>query len=128
MLTAIRSAGVPQLETCPSWCVLDHSQDVYPDPEDRFHYGPDVLLKPPAGSSPDHDALPALRAKLIQPEVPQDNDPICVMVDHGDVYGPYAQLDVEKADQMIRDLKTFTARLQQMRDVLAAIERPAPQH
>jgi hypothetical protein len=118
--TAGRIASAPPSPPCPSWCVLDHSQDVYPDLEDRFHYGPDVRLKAPAGSSPDNDPLPALRAALIKPEVPQDNDPICVMVDHGDVYGPYAQLDVEKADQMIRDLKTFTARLQQMRDVLAA--------
>ncbi|MEU9557366.1 DUF6907 domain-containing protein [Streptomyces fumanus] len=107
------------LGPCPPWCVIDHARDAYSDPEDRFHYGPDLLLKPPAGSHPDNDPLPVLRAKLFLPEVPREKDPACIMVDHGDVYGPYAQLDVEKADQMIRDLKAFTARLQQMRDQLA---------
>lgn len=119
-ITAGRDRSTPLPFVCPPWCVVDHSQDPYPAPEDRFHYGADVLLKAPPGSHPDNDPLPALRMKLIQPEVPLGEDPICVMVDHGDVYGPYAQLDVEAADQMIRDLKVFTARLQELRDRVAA--------
>ncbi|MER7174598.1 DUF6907 domain-containing protein [Streptomyces mesophilus] len=107
---------------CPAWCVIAHEDD-WPQPEDVFHRSNDLMLQPPKGSMPDRQTpLPALRAELILPQVPEDNDPACILLDHHDVYGPYAQLDVEHADQMIRDLKTFTARLQGMRNQLAALK------
>ncbi|WP_406507622.1 DUF6907 domain-containing protein [Streptomyces sp. NBC_00212] len=112
--------------TCPDWCVVEHDDA---PPVDTFHRGANLVLKPPTASAPDQQSrlfqapapLPVLRAELMLPEVQQDNDLACIILDHHDVYGPYAQLDVESADQYIRDLKTFTARLQQMRDQLTAL-------
>lgn len=113
--------------TCPDWCVVEH--DSAELPVDTFHRSANLVLKPPATSAPDQQSplfqangpLPTLRAELMLPEVQQDNDLACIIVDHHDVYGPYAQLDVESADQFIRDLKAFTARLLQQRDQLAAL-------
>ncbi|WP_275559608.1 hypothetical protein [Streptomyces sp. 5-6(2022)] len=107
--------------SCPPWCTGGHDSNI---PEDVFHRSASVSLRPPSGSLPDRPSpSPRLSAYLMLPEVPEDDDPACIILDHGDVYGPYAQLDVEYADQMIRDLKTFTARMQQLRDQLAAAKK-----
>lgn len=113
-------AGAGRVESCPPWCIGGHDLD---HPDDVFHRGEFLKLKAPEGSGPRKgDQLPALCAQLVMPEVAEDDDPACIVVDHNDVYGPYAQLDVAKADQMIRDLKVYTARLQEMRDQLAALK------
>ncbi|NED31975.1 hypothetical protein G3I64_04990 [Streptomyces sp. SID8499] len=48
--------------------------------------------------------------------------PATLVVDLGESLGHYAELTLETADQFLRDLKTFTARVQQMRDQLAALK------
>ncbi|MCT9078813.1 DUF6907 domain-containing protein [Streptomyces fulvoviolaceus] len=110
--------------TCPSWCLVDHAED-FPVWGDVFHRSDVVQLLAPKASRPPgerHLQGPRLAAHLMVPELPQKNDPPAVILDHGDVYGPYAQLEVEHLDQYIRDLKTFTARLQDMRNRLAEIQ------
>ncbi|QLJ05712.1 hypothetical protein HZZ00_34960 [Streptomyces sp. NEAU-sy36] len=112
------ATDVGRVASCPPWCIGGHDSD---NPDDVFHRGPFLKLKAPDGTGPTKmPALPALCAQLVMPEVAEDDDPACIIIDHNDVYGPYAQLDVEAADQMIRDLKTYTACLQQLRDQLAA--------
>lgn len=113
----------PQTTTCPSWCTGDHAID---PPEDFFHRSLIATVAAPesASFSVGTLGLPRFEAHLVLPEGPEGSDePPQITVDTGDVFGPYAELDVEHADQFIRDLKTFTARMQQMRDQLAAIQR-----
>ncbi|MEV7032717.1 hypothetical protein AB0N99_21190 [Streptomyces sp. NPDC093272] len=122
---AINTAGriaSAQLESCPPWCVLDHRGDWVGD---LFHRGADASASVPSdtayavGSS----GAPHLNAHLVLPEMDEHPDaPPQITVDAGDLFGAYAELDVERADQFIRDLKMFTARVQQMRDQLAAMK------
>lgn len=110
--------------TCPAWCTRDHAID---SPEDFFHRSHIAKLAAPESASfaTDGEGGPRFEAHLVLPEGPEGGDePPQITVD-ADVFGPYAELDVEHADQFIRDLKTFTARMQQMRDQLAAIKKEA---
>ncbi|MGW6905683.1 DUF6907 domain-containing protein [Streptomyces sp. NPDC054940] len=119
--TARSSASVLEAVKCPTWCVVDHGPEL-PIWGDIFHRSNVVELLAPKASRPpgdEHLQGPRLAAHLMVPEVTADTDPPAVILDHGDVYGPYAQLQVEHLDQYIRDLKVFTARLQEMRNQLA---------
>lgn len=109
-----------QTVMCPAWCVGSHAID---PPDDIFHRSHMATLSAPEGASfaADGEGGPRFEAHLVLPE--GDGEPSQITVDTGDVFGPYAELDVEHADQFIRDLKTFTARMQQMRDQLATIQK-----
>lgn len=66
---------------------------------------------------------PMLTAHLVLPAGPEgDNEPAQISVDTGDLWGPYAELDVEQADEFIRDLKEFTAFMELYRGRLAALK------
>lgn len=114
IVTAGRMGSAPRPFTCPSWCVVDHAGEA---PEDVFHRGERAWLKPD-GSRSGGEGPWVLEAHVVVAEgEPGD---AAVVVDLSKVTaGPYAELTVETADQFIRDLKTFTARVQQMRDQLA---------
>ncbi|MFI6468747.1 DUF6907 domain-containing protein [Streptomyces sp. NPDC050516] len=106
--------------TCPDWCVVEHGND---PPDDVFHRGGCAQTRLPENlirlSSDDLKLV----ARLCLPEAPEPGDEGgFVVVDRGDLFGPYAELDIEHTDQFIRDLKAFTARVQQMRDQLAAVK------
>jgi hypothetical protein len=119
IITAGRIASAPLPFTCPDWCVVDHSRDsllASPGDKDVIHRSAHTWLQPDgAGGEPWE-----LSAHLASPELGYA-DPLLVL-DVGVPLDPYAELTVEAADQFIRDLKTFTARVQQMRDQLAAMK------
>ncbi|MEV4043114.1 hypothetical protein [Streptomyces sp. NPDC049744] len=112
---------LPRMESCPSWCVGEHDADVEGN---LFHRSPVVLAAVPEESAEptlrDEAEVPMLTAHLVVPEGPEFADEDAqITVDCGDLWGPYAELSVDQADRFIRDLKTFTARVQQLRDQLA---------
>lgn len=116
--TAGRTASAPRLESCPEWCVIDHGDDPI---DDIFHRGDYAQVGVPEGQVHLSNKDLKLNVSLCLPEVPEPGDEGgFLVVDLGDPWGPYAELDAEHADQFIRDLKTFTARVQQMRDQLDA--------
>lgn len=120
MATATRPARASRLASCPSWCVLDHRGD---HPDDYFHRGASAAVSVPDGTAHavGSSGPPHLDAHLVLPvSVEEPDERPCITVDAGDLFGAYAELDVEHADQFIDDLKWFTARMQQMRDQLAA--------
>lgn len=104
--------------TCPDWCVLEHGND---PADDIFHRSVKARVGiPEAQTFLSSDSL-QLVASLCLPEAPEPGeDAGFIVLDCGDLFGPYAELDIEHADQFIRDLKTFIARVAQMRDRLAA--------
>lgn len=119
--TAARIASA-RIETCPDWCVLDHTGDWV---DDLFHRGPSVVISVPedAAYAVGSSGAPHLDAHLVLPQLREDPDgPAQITVDAGDLFGAYAELDVAHTDQFIRDLKAFTARMEQLRDQLAAIK------
>lgn len=119
--TAARIASA-QIDSCPAWCVIDHTGDWA---DDLFHRGPNAVASVPESSahSVGSSGAPHLNAHLVLPEMASEPDaPAIVTVDAGDMFGAYAEMDLEQTDQFIRDLKTFTARVQQMRDQLAAMK------
>ncbi|MEV6859319.1 hypothetical protein AB0M89_36790 [Streptomyces microflavus] len=116
--TVSRSAAAPQVRTCPSWCVVDHGNDPI---DDIFHRSDYMQVGIPDDQVHLSDADLKLTAHVCLPEVPEPGDENGFLVlDHGDLFGPYAELDLEHCDQFIRDLKTFTARIEQARDWIAA--------
>lgn len=124
-ITAGRTASAPQLKGCPSGCDGEHNFD---REGNFFHRGPLAVATVPEGSAgpifkDKEPEGPCLTAHLVVPDGPEFVDePAHIAVDGGDLFGRYAELDLAHADQFLRDLKTFTARVQQMRDQLAAIE------
>lgn len=116
IIAAGRIPSAPQPFTCPEWCVVDHGEDV---PEDVFHRSDFTWLRPDGSLSGDEGPW-EVAAQLVVPEA-ADEEPT-IAVDLGESLGSYAELTVETADQFIRDLKVFTARVQQMRDQLAAMK------
>jgi hypothetical protein len=118
--TAGRIASAPQTVQCPDWCVIDHGDDPI---DDIFHRGAYMQAGVPADQVHYVDADLKLVAHLCLPSAPQPGEEGgFLVVDPGDMFGPYAELDLEHTDQLIRDLKTFTARIEQARDVLAALK------
>lgn len=118
-ITAGRDRSTPLPFTCPSWCAVDHAeQDVprFPGDVDVIHRSAHAWLNS-AGSS---DEPWELSAHLASPEL--GYAPAVLVVDVGAPLDPYAEFDVERADQLIRDLKAFTSRVQQMRDHLVAMK------
>jgi len=120
--TAVQSDHRPV--QCPEWCDGVHNKD---SAGEFFHRGRIAIASVPEGAAVptiDKDGnAPLLTAHLVLPAGPEgDEEPAQITVDCGDLWGPYAELDVEQADQFIRDLKTYTARLEQMRDQLAAVK------
>lgn len=105
--------------SCPSWCVVDHGHDI---PEDVFHRSSLAWLVPDGSRSGDEGPW-RLAAHLVVAEVPESGDDGQIVVETGnETLGPYIELDVERADQFIRQTKVFLARIEQMRDQLAAIQ------
>ncbi|WP_331448011.1 DUF6907 domain-containing protein [Streptomyces xanthochromogenes] len=104
--------------TCPDWCDIEHGND---PPEDVFHRSVQARVGiPNAQVFLSSDSLQFV-ASLCLPEMPEPGEGTgFIVLDGGDLFGPYAELDVEHADQFIRDLKTFTARVQQMRDRISS--------
>lgn len=123
-ITAGRSTSALRAKPCPDWCDRVHNDDGWGN---FFHRGRLAVVSVPeaAAMSTLHDKAeaPLLTAHLVLPDGPEgEEEPAQITVDCGDLWGPYAELDVEQADQFIRDLKTFTAHLQQYRDQLAAVK------
>jgi len=110
--------------TCPSWCDGDHNPDGFGN---FIHRGQTVLVGPPDSAAKPTSKVksetPLLTAHVMLPAGPDfDEEPPAIVVDNADLWGPYAELTLAEADQFLRDLKTFTARVQQMRDQLAAMK------
>ncbi len=121
IIAAGRDRSTPLPFTCPSWCVVDHYEHDMPrfaGDRDAIHRSAFTYLRPDASLSGDDGAW-ELAAQLASSEL--DGGPT-IAVDLGEPLGHYAELTVETADQFIRDLKVFTARIQQMRDQLAAMK------
>ncbi|HEY9372199.1 DUF6907 domain-containing protein [Streptomyces sp.] len=116
--TAGRIASPPRLESCPEWCVIDHGNDPI---DDIFHRGAYMQVGIPDDQVHLSSRDLKLTASLCLPEMPEPGDEDGMLVlDQGDLFGPYAELNVEECDQFIRDLKAFTARVEQARDWMAA--------
>lgn len=123
-VTAASAPNAPQVVHCPDWCDRVHNDDGWGN---FFHRGRlAVVSVPEAAAMPtlhDKAEAPLLTAHLVLPAGPEgDDEEPSITVDCGDLWGPYAELDVDQADQFIRDLKTFTAHVQQYRDQLAAVK------
>lgn len=119
-MTSTTSTGcMPAGETanCPPWCVVEHGSDI---PEDVFHRSGFAWLVPDGSRSGDEGPW-KLAAHLVVAEVPEPGDDGQIVIETGnETLGPYIELDVERADQFIRQTKVFLARVEQMRDQLAA--------
>lgn len=113
-ITAGRDRSTPLPFVCPSWCVVDHEGEA---PEDVFHRSERTWLKPDGSRSGDEGPW-ELEAHLVVAEGQPEDAAVVVDLSEASL-GPYSELTVETADQFIRDLKTFTARVQQLRDQLA---------
>jgi hypothetical protein len=118
--TAGRSTSTPVAPKCPPWCVIDHSDDTMSALMGDFIHRSDFAWLRPDGSRSGDEGPWEVAAQLVSSD--EDGTAPAVAVDLGDTIGPYAELTVETADQFLRDLKTFTARVQQMRDQLAAMK------
>ncbi|MEU9183331.1 hypothetical protein AB0D14_01935 [Streptomyces sp. NPDC048484] len=118
--TAGRTASAPRVEKCPAWCVVEHGDDPI---DDIFHRGSYAQVGVPDDQVYLSTDDLKMVAHLCLPEVPEPGDENgFVVLHHGDLWGPYAELDIEGTDQLIRDVKTFAARLQQLRDQMAAVK------
>ncbi|MFJ7242381.1 DUF6907 domain-containing protein [Streptomyces olivaceus] len=118
-VTAGRDRSTPLPFVCPSWCVVDHYEyDMprFPGDRDAVHRSAFTYLRPDGALSGDERPW-ELAAQLAVGEL--DSAAATIVVDLGESLGSYAELTLETADQFIRDLKTFTARVQQLRDQLA---------
>jgi hypothetical protein len=124
-ITAACSSNAPQATACPEWCDRVHNAD---GDGNYFHRGRLAVVSAPEKSAmpleTDKDSRPPmLTAHLVLPAGPEgDDEPPQITVDTGDLWGPYAELDVDQADEFIRDLKEFTAFVELYRDRLAAIK------
>lgn len=119
-IAAGRDRSTPLPFVCPSWCVVDHYEYDRPRFEgdrDTVHRSAFTYLRPDGALSGGEGPW-EVAAQMAAPEL--GGEPT-IVVDLGESLGPYAELTVETADQFIRDLKVFTARVQQMRDQLAAL-------
>lgn len=103
--------------TCPSWCVIDHSQDPWHGTEDFFHRSAEADVPAPAGSKP-ADAEPMVAAHLVD----HSNNPEWSCISIGTTDRGFDMETVEQADAYIAHLKTYTAAVEEMRDRLAAIK------
>ncbi|MEU6768629.1 hypothetical protein ABZ916_39730 [Streptomyces sp. NPDC046853] len=125
LVTAGRTASAPMGRACPTGCDGQHSRDVEGN---FFHRGPLAVVATPTESAgrvltAEEPVVPRLTAHLVVPDGPElGAEPPQITVDAGDLFGPYAELDADQADEFIRSLKDFTARVQQMRDQLAEIK------
>jgi len=118
VITEHPSASVLGSGKCPSWCVIEHGDDQV---DDIFHRSAYMQVGIPDDQVHLSDRDLKLTAHLCLPEVAEPGDENGFLVlDQGDLFGPYAELDVEECDQFIRDLKTFTARIEQARAWIAA--------
>jgi len=115
-----RIASAPCLPHCPPWCVIDHSDDSMSFLMGDFIHRSDFAWLRPDGARSGDEGPWELAAQLVASE--EEGEPPLIVVDLGESLGPYAELTVETADQFLRDLKTFTARVQQYRDQLAAMK------
>jgi hypothetical protein len=86
---------------------------------DTIHRSSFAWLRPDGSRSGDEGPW-ELAAQLVASD--EEGELPAIAVDLGETLGPYAELTVETADQFLRDLKTFTACVQQMRDQLAAMK------
>lgn len=118
VITEGRTTSAPTAEQCPDWCVVDHGDDPI---DDIFHRSAYMQVGAPDDRVHLSDRDLKLTAHLCLPSAPEpgDEDGLLV-VDYGDLWGPYAELDLEHTAQLVRDLKAFTARVEQARDWMAA--------
>lgn len=118
-ITAGRITSAPWTGQCPSWCVIDHGRDI---PVDVFHRSEFAWLTPNGDLSGDEGPW-ELAAHIVTAEVPQDGDGSGLVIETQDgTAGPYIEIGIEHVDEFIRQGKAFLARVQQMRDQLAAIK------
>lgn len=123
--TAGRIASPLQPFTCPSWCVVDHSQDLlrFPGDLDVIHRSALAWLSP-NGDRSGHPGRWELAAHIAAPESPEDalDVPLlCIETQEG-VGGAYVELDAEQVEEFIRQGKAFLAHVQQMGAQLAAMK------
>ncbi|MDX2703961.1 hypothetical protein PV350_13975 [Streptomyces sp. PA03-6a] len=119
----IKLTGAPIAVTCPSWCTTPHGDGEIA--ENTWHEGPSILFVGPGdfyeyfdGGEPYEVMWAAISAE------PNDADgshgqPYIYFDTQGQATG--ARLDVAQADAVLRDLRQYVDRLQQMRDRLAQI-------
>lgn len=119
-ITAGRTASAPRPFTCPPWCVIDHGDAPV---EDVFHRSAAAWLKPNAERS-GHPGRWELAAHIVTAEAPEDDldVPLLVIDTQDGPGGAHVELDVEQVEEFIRQGKAFLARVQQMRDQLAAMK------
>ncbi|MBD9730208.1 hypothetical protein PV755_46675 [Streptomyces caniscabiei] len=117
-VTAACSSNAPWVGQCPDWCVVEHGDDI---PQDVFHRSALAWLKPNDERS-GHPGRWELAASIVAVEEPEDelDVPLLCIETQAGVGGPYVELDVEQVEEFIRQGKAFLARVEQMRDQLAA--------
>lgn len=118
-ITLGRPTNIPAApSTCPEWCVIDHGDE---PADDLFHRSAYMQAGVPDDQVHLSNADLKLVAHLCLPSAPEPgHENGFLVVDLGDCWGPYAELDEEHTSQLIRDLKAFTARVEQARDWMAA--------
>lgn len=115
--TAGRIANAPWTGKCPKWCVIDHTGDIA---EDVFHRSAFASLTP-NGDRSGWDGPWELHAHVVVPEVDHGSEPALLVIEtQAGTGGPSVELDVTQVDEFIRQNKVFLARMEQMRDQLAA--------
>lgn len=122
---AARTASAPRPYTCPSWCVIDHGNDIL---EDVFHRSSFAWLTPNDERS-GHPGRWELKAHIVAPEAPEDDldVPLLCIETQAGVAGPCVELDVEQVEEFIRQGKAFLAHVQQLGAQLAASSRKGKQ-
>lgn len=121
--TTARIASARLLKGCPPGCDGEHNSD---REGNFFHRGPLAVATVPEGAAgrifkDEAPEGPCLTAHLVVPDGPEFLDePAHIAVDGGDLFGRYAELDLDQAGEFLRDLKAFTARVEQARDWMAA--------
>lgn len=123
--TAGRTASAPAARGCPPGCDGEHNFDCEGN---FFHRGPLAVATVPEGSAgrifkDEKPEGPCLTAHLVVPDGPEFVDESAnISVDAGDLFGRYAELDLQAGIQFVQNLKAFTAHVEQMVGQLAALE------
>ena len=115
-VTAGPIASAPAVD-CPSWCVVDHSEDPWIGTEDFFHRSEDHEVPIPAGAKP-CDSPFLVSAHLVD----HCNNPEWSCISVGPTDRGFDLETVEQVDEYLAHLKQFTAAFEEMRDRLAAIK------
>lgn len=116
-VTAGRISNAPRVVECPSWCVIDHTNDPFFDTADFFHRGPEVDVPVPDGAKP-------ICSESLAPThlVDHCNNPEWSCISVGTVDDGFDMETVEQVDAYLAYLKTYVAAVEEMRDRFAAIK------